>query len=203
MLARSIARKICQNTVLFGQPVQSRGLLNITVSAVNYFSFVHISYFLPQIINPSSVRHASFRSSEPAGDITQFPEVEVAKNPPEWKYVERLLASRVVPTPVAKSEYPSGWKPPQPRPDLKYFVSRTKNVMLPVYLHRAFRGQRIFTAVRRIDGDIWQLEAELRYLIEKKLNKSIVTRVNEMNGQIELKGDFVTIVEQFLLEKGL
>ncbi|XP_065093084.1 large ribosomal subunit protein mL49 [Ochlerotatus camptorhynchus] len=185
MLARSIARKICQNKELFGPSVQCSGLLNNTV------------------LNPSTVRHASFRSSEPVGDITQFPEVEVAKNPPEWKYVERLLASRVVPTPIAKPEYPSGWKPPKPRSDLKYFVSRTKNFMLPVYLHRSFRGQRIITAVRRIDGDIWQLESELRYLVEKKLNKSIVTRVNEMNGQIELKGDFVTIVEEFLLEKGL
>lgn len=159
--------------------------------------------YIPQILHANPVRNGSFRSSEPVGDITQFPEVEVVKNAPEWKYVERLLAPRVVPKPVAQSEYPSGWKPPQPKPDLKYFVARTKNHMLPVYLHRSFRGQRIITAIRRIDGDIWQLEAELRYLIEKRLNKQIVTRVNEMNGQIELKGDFVTIVEEYLLEKGL
>ncbi|XP_055544312.1 probable 39S ribosomal protein L49, mitochondrial [Wyeomyia smithii] len=148
-------------------------------------------------------RMSSFRSSEPVGDINQFPQVEVVRNAPEWKYVERIIAPRVVPIPAAKQEYPSGWKPPSPKADLKYFVARTKNYMLPVYLRRTFRGQRIVTAVRRIDGDIWQLEAELRYLIEKKLDKPIVTRVNEMNGQIELKGDFVTIVEQFLLDKGL
>lgn len=146
---------------------------------------------------------SSFRSSEPVGDISQFPEVEIVKNPPEWKFVERIIAPRVVPIPVAKEEYPSGWKPPNPKTDLKYFVARTKNYMLPVYLRRTFRGQRITTAIRRIDGDIWLLEAELRYLIENKLNKPIITRVNEMNGQIELKGDFVTIVEQFLLDKGL
>uniref|UniRef100_A0A1Q3FBN1 Large ribosomal subunit protein mL49 n=1 Tax=Culex tarsalis TaxID=7177 RepID=A0A1Q3FBN1_CULTA len=152
--------------------------------------------------NVDSVRQSSFRSSEPVGDLSQVPEVEVVKNPPEWKHVERLLAPRIVPKPLAKAEYPSGWKPPSAKADQKYFVARTKNFMLPVYLRRSFRGQRIVTAVRRIDGDIWQLEAELRYLIEKKLNKQIITRVNEMNGVIEFKGDFVTIVEGFLLEKG-
>ncbi|XP_058821369.1 large ribosomal subunit protein mL49 [Topomyia yanbarensis] len=149
------------------------------------------------------LRMSSFRASEPLENIDQFPEVEVVKNSPEWKYVERLIAPRVVPAPIARSSYPSGWKPASPDPGLKYFVARTKNHMLPVYLRRSYRGQRIITAVRRIDGDIWQLEAELRYLIESKLNKQIVTRVNEMNAQIELKGDFVTIVEQFLLSKGL
>ncbi|XP_019532853.2 large ribosomal subunit protein mL49 [Aedes albopictus] len=186
MLARSIfIGKVCQNSVGFNKFLPSNIVLSVPALCSN------------------PIRNGSFRSSEPVGDIAQFPEVEVIKNAPEWKYVERLLAPRVVPTPEVKVEYPSGWKPPQPKPDLKYFVARTKNHMLPVYLHRTFRGQRILTTVRRIDGDIWQLEAELRYLLEKRLKKSIVTRVNEMNGQIELKGDFVTIVEEFLLEKGL
>ncbi|XP_062565558.1 large ribosomal subunit protein mL49 [Armigeres subalbatus] len=182
---RSLFQKVCQNEAISIKLVQCSNILNVTA------------------LRSIPVRCSSFRSSEPVGDVDRFPQVDVVRDAPEWKFVERLLAARVVPTPVAKTEYPSGWKPPQPRPDLKYFVARTKNYMLPVYLRRTFRGQRIVTAVRRIDGDIWQLEAELRYLIEKKLNKSIVTRVNEMNGQIELKGDFVTIVEGFLLEKGL
>ncbi|XP_058448465.1 large ribosomal subunit protein mL49 isoform X2 [Malaya genurostris] len=161
--------------------------------------------FLLRKVVPNSdvLRMSSFRSSEPVGDISQFPEVEIIKHAPEWKHVERLLAPRVVPTPIAKNVYPSGWKPANPGTELKYFVARTKNYMLPVYLRRTYRGQRIITVVRRIDGDIWQLEAELRYLVEKKLNKQIVTRVNEMSGQIELKGDFVTIAEQFLLSKRL
>ncbi|XP_055609234.1 probable 39S ribosomal protein L49, mitochondrial [Uranotaenia lowii] len=157
----------------------------------------------PLLQNTQVIRNASFRSSEPVGDLTQFPEVEIVKNPSEWRFVERLIAPRVVPVPLEQKEYPSGWKPPSPKPDLKYHVNRTKNFMLPVYLKRTFRGQRILTAVRRIEGDIWQLEAELRYLIEKKFNKPIVTRINEMNGQIELKGDYVTIVEEYLLSKGL
>lgn len=75
--------------------------------------------------------------------------------------------------------------------------------MLPVYLQRAFRGQRRITVIRRVEGDIWLLEAELRYLIEKQLNRPIITRVNEMTGQIAFKGDHVAVVEKFLLDKGL
>ncbi|XP_049276687.1 probable 39S ribosomal protein L49, mitochondrial [Anopheles funestus] len=156
-----------------------------------------------QNVTPTSVRWSSFRSSEPVGDVAQFPEVEVVRNPPEWKYVERLLAPRTVPKPIAKESYPSGWKPADPRPELKYVVLRTKNHMLPVYLRRAFRGQRRITAIRHVEGDIWQLEAELRYLIEKQLDRPIITRVNEMSGLIELKGDHVAFVEKFLLEKGM
>uniref|UniRef100_A0A182VZU6 Large ribosomal subunit protein mL49 n=1 Tax=Anopheles minimus TaxID=112268 RepID=A0A182VZU6_9DIPT len=166
---------------------------------------ISTNYLPKQLQNekPSSVRWSSFRSSEPVGDIAQFPEVEVVQNPPEWKYVERLLAPRTVPKPVPKDSYPSGWKPANPQPELKYVVARTKNHMLPVYLRRAYRGQRRITAVRHVEGDIWQLEAELRYLIEKQLNRPIITRVNEMSGQIELKGDHVAFVEKFLLEKGM
>ncbi|XP_053659134.1 probable 39S ribosomal protein L49, mitochondrial [Anopheles marshallii] len=156
-----------------------------------------------QNVTPTTVRWYSFRSSEPVGDVAQFPEVEVVKNPPEWKYVERLLAPRTVPKPIAKETYPSGWKPANPRPELKYVVLRTKNHMLPVYIRRAFRGQRRITAIRHVEGDIWQLEAELRYLIEKQLNRPIITRVNEMSGLIELKGDHVAFVEKFLLDKGM
>ncbi|XP_052888485.1 probable 39S ribosomal protein L49, mitochondrial [Anopheles moucheti] len=156
-----------------------------------------------QNVAPATVRWSSFRSSEPVGDIAQFPEVEVVQNPPEWKYVERLLAPRTVPKPIPKENYPSGWKPANPRPELKYVVLRTKNHMLPVYLRRGFRGQRRITAIRHVEGDIWQLEAELRYLIEKQLNRPIITRVNEMSGHIEFKGDHVAFVEKFLLEKGM
>ncbi|XP_001844403.2 probable 39S ribosomal protein L49, mitochondrial [Culex quinquefasciatus] len=152
--------------------------------------------------NVDSVRQSSFRSSEPVGDLGQFPEVEVEEST-GMEARRAVTCSRIVPKPLAQADYPSGWKPPMAATvDKKYFVARTKNFMLPVYLRRSFRGQRIVTAVRRIDGDIWLLEAELRYLIEKKLNKQIITRVNEMNGQIEFKGDFVTIVEGFLAEKG-
>ncbi|EAA08128.5 probable 39S ribosomal protein L49, mitochondrial [Anopheles arabiensis] len=177
-----------------------------TFSLNRIISLHSINHHLPkpvQNVTAASVRWSSFRSSEPVGDLAQYPEVEVVRNPPEWKYVERLLAPRTVPKPTAKDAYPSGWKPANPQPGLKYVVQRTKNHMLPVYLRRSFRGQRRITAVRHVEGDIWLLEAELRYHIERQLNRPIITRVNEMSGQIELKGDHVAFVEKFLLEKGM
>ncbi|KAF6211537.1 hypothetical protein GE061_012050 [Apolygus lucorum] len=38
-------------------------------------------------------------------------EYEVSKNPEEWKFVERLLPPKCVPTPEPKGVYPSGWRP--------------------------------------------------------------------------------------------
>uniref|UniRef100_A0A182JA94 Large ribosomal subunit protein mL49 n=1 Tax=Anopheles atroparvus TaxID=41427 RepID=A0A182JA94_ANOAO len=180
-------------------------VLSKTLGFKQFIPFISVNRLPNSIQNGTliPIRHSSFRSSEPVGDLAQYPEVEVVRNPPEWKYVERLLAPRTVPAPKPKESYPSGWKPSNPRPDLKYVVLRTKNHMLPVYLRRAYRGQRRITAVRHVEGDIWQLEAELRYLIEKQLNRPIITRVNEMTGQIELKGDHVAFVEKFLLEKGM
>lgn len=75
--------------------------------------------------------------------------------------------------------------------------------MIPVYLTTRFRGTRRITLVKKIEGDIWCLEKELKANIEEKIGKKIVTRINEMNGQIQFKGDFVTIIEDFFARKGL
>lgn len=124
------------------------------------------------------------------------------KNPPEWKFVERILRKPQVPEPQPKLEYPSGWQP-QTNFDSSYFVARTKNHMHPVYLNTYFRGLRRITKLRKIQGDIWLLERELRECIEARVGKKIATRVNELSGQIWIKGDYVTIVNEFLLKKRL
>ncbi|XP_055906612.1 probable 39S ribosomal protein L49, mitochondrial [Eupeodes corollae] len=149
-------------------------------------------------------RNSSFRSSKPVADISEYPEVEVIKNPPEWKFVERLIPSVAVPKPVPKPEYPSGWRPPQPS-SMKhdYFVGRTRNYMLPVYLQTKYRGQRRITIVRYIQGDIWKLERELHKLVEdSKGGKLVASRVNELSGQIHFHGDYVKLIAQFLVSKG-
>lgn len=133
------------------------------------------------------------------------PEVEVIQNPPEWKYVEQLIGLPTISPPKMKAEYPSGWTPPNPEKFklLPYFVERTRNFMVPVYLLITFRGQRRVTKVRNIEGDIWKLESELHALIEKKSGKKAYSRVNEMNREIRFKGDFVTLVQKYLISKGL
>lgn len=158
-----------------------------------------------QIIGISSlngIRHSSFRSSQPVADLSEYPEVEIVKNPPEWKFVENILPNLVIPEPKEKLEYPSGWKPQNFNAKSEYFIGRTRNHMMPVYLFINHRGMRRLTKIRRIQGDIWKLEIELKAEIEKQFGKKVISRVNEMSGQIAFKGDFVAIVNKYLMEKG-
>lgn len=159
--------------------------------------------FVFQIISSlNGIRHSSFRSSQPVADLSEYPEVEIVKNPIEWKFVENLLPNLIIPEPKEKSEYPSGWKPQNFNPKSEYFIGRTRNHMMPVYLFINHRGMRRLTKIRRIQGDIWKLESELKIVIEKQFGKKIISRVNEMSGQIAFKGDFVGIVNKYLTEKG-
>ncbi|KAH8420589.1 hypothetical protein KR009_011706, partial [Drosophila setifemur] len=147
---------------------------------------------------------SSFRSSRPVQDLDKYPEVEVHKQPPEWRFVERLLPPTTVPKPVEKKDYPSGWRPQtEDGSEAGYYVSRTKNHMVPVYLQTKFRGQRRITVVRHIQGDIWQLEKDLRAVVEQARNgKLCATRVNELSGQIHIHGDHVDVVREHLKERG-
>lgn len=146
-------------------------------------------------------------SSNKVRSLDEYPEVEIIKNPPEWKYVERLLPKRVVPKIEEKPEYHSGWKPPSVglhnADQLEYYVTRSRNHMIPVYLEVTFRGQRRVTVVKHVQGNIWQLEKELRDVVEKARNgKLCATRVNEMSGQVRIHGDYVDVVREYLKSKG-
>lgn len=149
-------------------------------------------------------RLSSYLTSERFHGIEQHPDVEVIHNPPEWKFVEHLLGKETIPKPLVKEEYPSGWSPPDPAryKDIPYFIERTKNFMLPVYLSITFRGQRRLTKLKNIEGDIWKMEADLHQLIEKRAGRRVYSRINEMNRQIVFKGDYVTLVQKYLLDKG-
>ncbi|XP_067637838.1 large ribosomal subunit protein mL49 [Eurosta solidaginis] len=152
----------------------------------------------------TAFRQSSYRSSQPVGSLEEYPDVEIVYNAPEWKYVERLLPHKTVPKPIEKPEFPSGWKPATADgPELKYFVARTKNHMIPVYLRKTFRGQRRVTIVRRIQGDLWELEKELRAVVEKARDGRLcASRINEMSGQIHFHGDYVDDIREYLKEKG-
>ncbi|ALC48507.1 mRpL49 [Drosophila busckii] len=147
---------------------------------------------------------SSFRSSKELQPLEQYPDIEVLHNPPEWKYVERLLPPTLVPAPVAKPAYPSGWQPATADGTAEgYLVARTKNHMVPVYLQTRFRGERRITVVRRIQGNIWALEQELREVVQRARNGKIcATRVNELSGQIHIHGDYVDILREHLKSKG-
>lgn len=129
---------------------------------------------------------------------------EVTSNPEEWKYVERILPLTVVPDPKPKESYPSGWIPQSPGAvKLPYFVERTKNHMMPVYLEFGFRNIRRLTVIKKIQGDIWLLENELRGFLQKENYVPLRSQVNEFTRIITFHGDHVNAIKYYLTKKGL
>ena len=52
------------------------------------------------------------------------------------------------------------------QPNLPFFVGRTKNHMVPVYLDlEAIRGQRKITMIKHIEGDIWVSSSLKRFIV--------------------------------------
>uniref|UniRef100_A0A1B6MUQ5 Large ribosomal subunit protein mL49 n=1 Tax=Graphocephala atropunctata TaxID=36148 RepID=A0A1B6MUQ5_9HEMI len=149
-------------------------------------------------------RAGSYKNSKPVEDTSNYTEFEIIHNPEEWKYVERLLPIKWIPDPEPKESYPSGWRPQKADPEkIAYFVERTKNHMLPVYLHTADRGRQKHTKIRRIEGDIWRLSEELvRYIKPQMGFSSVGVKVEELRRTITLRGDFVDYSKTFLVDKG-
>lgn len=131
------------------------------------------------------------------------PEVEILKNPPEWKFVEQILPKLTVPVPTPKPEYSSGWAPQKSEAFKQpYFIKRTRNHMIPVFLQIGFRGQRKQTLVRNIKGDIWHCHQELMDYIKYYMAKDERSRVNEFTQQIKIHGDYVNLIKDYLQSKG-
>lgn len=136
-------------------------------------------------------------------DLYAQPKVVVLKNPPEWKYVEQLLAAPTIPVPSPKADYSSGWTPQKPEALTQaYFIRRSRNHMLPVYLKIGFRGLRKVTLIRNIKGDIWKLNNELMDYIEYYMAKKERSHVNEFTQQIKINGDYVNLIKDYLASKG-
>lgn len=128
---------------------------------------------------------------------------DITKNPEEWKYVENILPPLVVPDPKPKDEYPSGWQPPADHlAERPYYVERTKNHMVPVYMRTSYRDTRRLTYVRKIKGDIQQLHKELKEFLQKESIKPIRSQVNEFAGYLCFHGDHVNAIKYYLTQKG-
>lgn len=131
------------------------------------------------------------------------PTIEIIKNPPEWKYVERILPPKTVPTPTTKDEYPSGWTPQKAEAfQHPYFVTRTRNFMLPVYLRLDHRGFRRTTTIKNINGDIWELYHDVIAHIKYYMARNERAQVNEFTRQIIINGDYVNLMKNYLTSKG-
>ncbi|KAL5291658.1 MRPL49 family protein [Megaselia abdita] len=150
----------------------------------------------------NQVRYSSFQSSHKVRPLEEYPEVQVVKDPKLWKFVEDILPQATVPKLVKKAEYPTTWQPPKESTTEKdYFVARTKNHMIPVYLQVSHRGLRRITSIRKIQGNLWTLEKQVSELV-KKSGKRYAGRVNEMSGILHIHGDHVVAIRNFLMEKG-
>nr|XP_037281243.1 39S ribosomal protein L49, mitochondrial-like [Rhipicephalus microplus] len=138
-------------------------------------------------------------ASEASEKYTKVEEV-----PGHWHYVERLLPLKTAPEPPRfEGRAPSGWQPPSPQPpQLPYFVPRTRNHMLPVYLRKEIRGPRFITRVKHIEGDIWAFHDELKKYLESLANKEVLSQVHELGSYVGYKGAFVEEVTEWLYKKG-
>ncbi|KAJ8684238.1 hypothetical protein QAD02_020030 [Eretmocerus hayati] len=140
-------------------------------------------------------------------DPSKLPKYEVSKCSEEWSYVERLLPKKIIPTPKKfEGPSPAGWIAPTDEGKTHpYFVPRTKNHMLPVYLKIEQRGMKKITVVRKVQGNIWLMERELKKHLEDlstKYHKYISSQVNEVSGQIRFRGDQYEGIKLWLLQKG-
>ncbi|XP_034255152.1 probable 39S ribosomal protein L49, mitochondrial [Thrips palmi] len=157
-------------------------------------------------IHSVPVRYARFKSSPLISkDESQYTGFEISRSPEEWKFVQNLLPALTVPEPKPKPEYPSGWRPQKAPANSVYFIQRTANHMLPVYMRRSGpRGQSVRTVVRYVQGDVWQLERDLRAMLQRVYPDELVitTQVNEVAGQVVVRGDFVSAVREYLLSEG-
>lgn len=147
--------------------------------------------------------YSSYSKSPFADRITEQYKYDIVKNPPEWKYVERLLPMETIPAVKPKDSYPSGWIPQQEEAiNHPYYIQRTKNHAIPIYLKLSQRGIRKTTLVKKIEGDIWMMNEEIKSFLKQKNNRYVETRVNEVSRVIEAKGDFVNDVIEWALSKG-
>ena len=116
--------------------------------------------------------------------------------------MERILPPTLVPEPQPLPEYQSGWKPQGDHKDSPYFVERSRNHMMPVYLDVRQRGVKRHTIVKKIQGDIWLFEKDLRTFLEDLIKpKPLRLQVNEFARKICINGDHVNAIKYWLGEK--
>ncbi|XP_035213317.1 probable 39S ribosomal protein L49, mitochondrial isoform X2 [Stegodyphus dumicola] len=119
-----------------------------------------------------------------------------------WHHVERLFPKLRIPDPPKKVSS-MGWKAPAENlPDLPYFIERSKNHMLPVYPSRVYKDRVLVTQVRRVLGDIWVFEYDMKNYLEEKLNEKVESHVNEIACYVNFRGNHVDLVKEWLYNKG-
>ncbi|CAL9703557.1 unnamed protein product, partial [Knipowitschia caucasica] len=128
---------------------------------------------------------------------------KILESTEEYKFVERLIPPSQVPAPPPYSgPSPSGWQPPSATPpDLPYSIRRSRMHNIPVYSDIT-HGNRHMTLIRKVHGDIWALERDVRAFLQQATGKEFPTQVNEVTMTIKIKGQFQQEVKEWLQRKG-
>ncbi|XP_072514469.1 large ribosomal subunit protein mL49 isoform X2 [Salminus brasiliensis] len=127
----------------------------------------------------------------------------VVESTEEYKFVERLIPPTRVPTPPKhEGSAPSGWTPPsETPPDLPYMIRRSRMHNVPIYSDIKHGNQKS-TVVRKVEGDIWALNKDVKQYLEQLTGKETPTQVNEVTGSIRIKGQFDTELKEWLVKQG-
>merc|ERR1712080_530361 len=113
----------------------------------------------------------------------------------ENKFIYRIKPERI--EQIAKS--PSGWVPPaDPPPELPFHVTRTRTNNIPVYCKIKGGGNKFVTEVRKVRGDLRELERCIRLTIGDQLHYQI----NELTSTVKVKGKFEAEIKRMLKELG-
>ncbi|KAL2095265.1 hypothetical protein ACEWY4_009984 [Coilia grayii] len=113
----------------------------------------------------------------------------VVESTEEYAFVERLIPSSRIPKPPKHDgPTPSGWSPnPEVPPDLPYMIRRSRMHNVPVYTDIK-NGSQKSTVVRKVEGDIWALEKDMKDYLMEVTGRVVPTQVNEVTGSIRVKG---------------
>jgi hypothetical protein len=171
----------------------------------------------------------------------KFTKTETITDKSLWFWVQRLLPTNQLPD-LSRDDTslkPSGFSlPPKTKPDLPYFIPRTRSKLFPVYRRYQIEGRNkeeywknrwdglfnsynkkllekldeikfennettlTLTLIQQIQGNIWQFEEDFRGELEELHQRRILSAVNEPNGVLTLKGDFVLDSVKWLIKKG-
>lgn len=86
-----------------------------------------------------------------------------------------------------------------------YYIKRSYNHMLPVYLNISNRGLKRRTSLRHIHGDIYALAEDVRAYLQAKQGDTwhqVEMKISEIAGEITFRGDHLNNIRIWLEEKG-
>ncbi|XP_051973621.1 39S ribosomal protein L49, mitochondrial-like [Xyrauchen texanus] len=130
-------------------------------------------------------------------------EVGIIESTAEYKFVERLIPPTRIPTPPKHDgAAPSGWIPPSDSPpSLPYMIRRSRMHNVPVYSDIK-HGSQHSTLLRKVEGDIWALNKDVKEFLLGLTGRELPTQVNEVTGIIRIKGQFEKELKDWLVKKG-